>query len=41
MKNILIATDGSAPATAALNLGLDLAVDEHAKAIVVHVIPPR
>ena len=40
MKRILIATDGSAPATQALELGLDLAADEDAHAIVVEVIPP-
>lgn len=40
MKRILIATDGSAPGTEALQLGLDLAADEDAEAIVVHVIPP-
>src|SRR4051794_18611493 len=40
MKEILIATDGSAPATAALELGLDLAADEEAKAVVVYVVPP-
>ena len=35
MKRILIATDGSAPSTEALEFGLDLAADEEAKAIVV------
>jgi nucleotide-binding universal stress UspA family protein len=40
MKKILIATDGSAPATTALELGLDLAADEEAKAFLVYVVPP-
>jgi nucleotide-binding universal stress UspA family protein len=39
MKKILIATDGSAPSTEALEFGLDLAAAEDATAIVVHVIP--
>ena len=39
MKKILIATDGSAPSTQALEVGLDLAAEEGAEAIVVHVIP--
>lgn len=39
MDKILIATDGSAPATEALELGLDLAADEGATAIVVYVLP--
>ena len=39
MKKILIATDGSAPSTEALEVGLDLAAQEGAEAIVVHVIP--
>jgi nucleotide-binding universal stress UspA family protein len=39
MKKILIATDGSGPSTEALEFGLDLAADEEATAIVVHVIP--
>lgn len=39
MKKILIATDGSAPSTEALEFGLDLAADEDATAIVVHVVP--
>jgi nucleotide-binding universal stress UspA family protein len=40
MKRILIAIDGSAPSTEALEIGLELASAEHAEAIVVHVIPP-
>ena len=39
MKRILIATDGSEPSTEALEFGLQLAADEDAKAIVVHVVP--
>jgi len=39
MKKILIATDGSAPSTEALEFGLDLAAAEDAKAVVVHVVP--
>src|SRR5262245_44362724 len=39
MKRILIATDGSAPSTEALEVGLELAGTEHATAIVVHVVP--
>ena len=39
MKRILIATDGSAPSREALEVGLDLAAQEGAHAIVVHVIP--
>jgi nucleotide-binding universal stress UspA family protein len=39
MKRILIAADGSAPSTEALEVGLELAAAEEAKAIVVHVIP--
>ncbi len=38
MKNILIAVDGSSPSTEALEFGLELAADEGARAIVVHVI---
>ena len=38
MKKILIATDGSSPSTEALEFGLELAADEGAKAIVVHVV---
>jgi nucleotide-binding universal stress UspA family protein len=38
MKAILIATDGSAPSTEALEFGLDLAAEENATAIVVHVV---
>jgi nucleotide-binding universal stress UspA family protein len=39
MKKILIATDGSAPATHALEVGFEVAAAEKAKAIVVHVAP--
>ena len=39
MKRILIATDGSEPSTEALEFGLQLAADEDATAIVVHVVP--
>jgi nucleotide-binding universal stress UspA family protein len=39
MKKILIATDGSPPSTEALELGLELALEESAQAIVVHVVP--
>jgi nucleotide-binding universal stress UspA family protein len=39
MKKILIATDGSPPSTEALELGLELAAEEDAVAIVVHVVP--
>ena len=39
MKKILIATDGSAPSIEALEFGLDLAAEEDADTIVVHVIP--
>jgi nucleotide-binding universal stress UspA family protein len=39
MKKILIATDGSAPAAEAVEVGLDLALQEGAEAVVVHVIP--
>lgn len=38
MKTILIATDGSEPARAAIETGLELASDEGAQAIFVHVI---
>jgi nucleotide-binding universal stress UspA family protein len=37
MKTILIATDGSEPAQAAVETGLELASDEGAQAIFVHV----
>ena len=39
MKKILIATDGSAPSAEALQVGLDLAAQEGAETVVVHVIP--
>src|SRR5262249_47386626 len=39
MKKILIATDGSLPSTEALEFGLDLAGEEDADTIVVHVVP--
>ena len=39
MKKILIATDGSPPSIEALEFGLDLAGEEEAEAIVVHVVP--
>ena len=39
MKKILIATDGSPSAIEALEFGLDLAGEEEAEAIVVHVVP--
>ena len=39
MKKILIATDGSPPSIEALEFGLDLAAEEEAEAIVVHVVP--
>ena len=39
MKKILIATDGSPSAVEALEFGLDLAGEEEAEAIVVHVVP--
>ena len=39
MKKILIATDGSPPAVEALEFGLDLAAEEEAEALVVHVVP--
>jgi nucleotide-binding universal stress UspA family protein len=37
MKKILIATDGSATAEAAIDAGLELAVDDHAEVVFVHV----
>lgn len=40
MKKILIAVDGSPSSTEALEFALDLAREEEAEAIVVHVIPP-
>jgi nucleotide-binding universal stress UspA family protein len=39
MKRILIATDGSAAAQEAVELGVELARDEGAEAIFVHVVP--
>jgi nucleotide-binding universal stress UspA family protein len=39
MKKILIAVDGSEPSTEALVFGLELAAEEDAKAILVHVAP--
>lgn len=39
MKRILIATDGSAAASEAVELGVELARDEGARAIFVHVVP--
>jgi len=39
MKKILIATDGSPSAVEALEFGLDIAGEEEAEAIVVHVVP--
>jgi nucleotide-binding universal stress UspA family protein len=39
MKRILIATDGSAAASEAVELGVELARDEGARAIFVHVAP--
>jgi nucleotide-binding universal stress UspA family protein len=38
MKTILIATDGSDPASAAVAAGLELAADESAEVVFVHVI---
>jgi nucleotide-binding universal stress UspA family protein len=39
MNRILIATDGSAAASEAVELGVELARDEGAEAIFVHVVP--
>lgn len=39
MKRILIATDGSAAASQAVEVGVELARDEGAKVIFVHVVP--
>ena len=39
MKRILIATDGSEAAREAVELGVELAEDEGAQAIFVHVVP--
>ena len=38
MRTILIATDGSDPASAAVAAGLELAADESAEVVLVHVI---
>jgi nucleotide-binding universal stress UspA family protein len=39
MKRILVATDGSAPATEAVNLGVELAAEHEAELIFAHVVP--
>lgn len=39
MKKIVIATDGSASSTEAVEFGLELAAEEHADVIFVHVAP--
>ena len=39
MKKILIATDGSPSALEAVELGLELASENHARLYVVHVVP--
>lgn len=39
MKRILVATDGSAPANDAVELGVELARDEGADLVFVHVVP--
>jgi nucleotide-binding universal stress UspA family protein len=39
MKNILIATDGSASADEAVELGLELASEHDAAVFIVHVVP--
>jgi len=39
MHTILIATDGSPAANEAVDLGLELAAAEHARAVAVHVVP--
>jgi nucleotide-binding universal stress UspA family protein len=39
MKRILIATDGSPSAREAVDFGLELALDEYAEAIFLHVAP--
>jgi nucleotide-binding universal stress UspA family protein len=39
MKTILIATDGSDSARQAVEFGLDLAAEQHARAVVAHVAP--
>jgi nucleotide-binding universal stress UspA family protein len=40
MKRILIATDGSPAAAVAVDVGLELAAEDVAKAVFVHVVPP-
>jgi nucleotide-binding universal stress UspA family protein len=40
MEKILIATDGSPSAREAVELGLELASEQNAAAIVLHVLPP-
>jgi len=39
MNTILIATDGSPSANEAVDMGLELAEAEHARAVAVHVVP--
>jgi nucleotide-binding universal stress UspA family protein len=39
MKTILIATDGSDSAREAVEFGLDLAAEQHARPVVAHVVP--
>ena len=41
MKSILIATDGSAEAGRAVELGLELAAEHDAQVILLHVLPPE
>jgi len=40
MATILIATDGSPEAREAVDYGLDLAAAQHARAVLLHVVPP-
>ena len=40
MKKILIATDGSASSTEAVEFGVELAAEHEARVIFVHVAPP-
>jgi nucleotide-binding universal stress UspA family protein len=40
LRKILIATDGSPASAAAVDLGLELACEQGAEAILVHVVPP-
>jgi nucleotide-binding universal stress UspA family protein len=40
MKKILIATDGSESAREAIGVGLELAVEQDAEVMFVHVLPP-